>query len=86
MSADPAELRQVIVEAITQVAPEADLASVRGDAYLGDWVELDSMDMLNIVAAIYERTGIDIPERDYGKLSTLDLFTAYLLDARSTHE
>ena len=40
------------------------------------------MDFLNIIVAVHEQTGIEIPERDYAKLSTLDDAVAYLLAAR----
>jgi acyl carrier protein len=38
------------------------------------------MDFLNVVTAIAERTGVEVPERDYPKLVTLDGFTAYLAE------
>lgn len=40
------------------------------------------MDFLNLIVALHERTGIEIPERDYPKLSTLDAAVAYLLAAQ----
>jgi acyl carrier protein len=36
------------------------------------------MDFLNIIVAIHGETGIEIPERDYPKLSTLNDAIAYL--------
>ena len=41
------------------------------------------MDFLGVVVAIHERTGIEIPERDYPKLSTLDDAVAYLALAQA---
>ena len=40
------------------------------------------MDFLNLIVTLHERTGIEIPERDYPKLSTLDAAVAYLLAAQ----
>ena len=40
------------------------------------------MDFLNIIVAINEQTGIEIPERDYPKLSTLNDAVAYLAHAQ----
>ena len=54
------------------IAPEANLAAVPGNAELRDELDLDSMDFLNFVAALHERTRIDIPEADYPRLATLD--------------
>ena len=39
------------------------------------------MDFLNVIVAIHAQTGLEIPERDYGKLSTLDDAVAYLAQA-----
>ncbi len=36
------------------------------------------MDFLNLIAALHERTKIDIPEADYPKLFTSDGVVAYL--------
>ena len=37
----------------------------------------NSMDFLNFVVALHERTGADIPEADYPRLRTLDGAIAY---------
>ncbi len=74
-----AEMRSLVLEAIGEVAPEADLADVDASGDLGDELDLDSMDLLNITADLEERLGISIPERDYPKMRTLDDTVAYLL-------
>ena len=68
----------VILEALAHVAPEADLSSVGADADLRLELDLDSMDFLNFVVGIDDRTGVDIPERDYPQLSTLNRCVEYL--------
>ncbi len=73
--------RAVILDAIGRVAPDADTGGLVGDDDLREVLELDSMDFLNVVTAVCERLGIEIPERDYNQLVTLDAFTGYL-DAR----
>ncbi len=78
---DPAAARAAVLAAIARVAPDADTAGLAGDADLLDELLLDSMDLLNIVVAVHESTGVEIPERDYGKLGTLDDFAAYLAAA-----
>jgi acyl carrier protein len=76
------ELHDVVIEALTDVAPDIDPATIDPGADLGEQLAIDSMDFLNIVVAVHERTGIEIPERDYPKLSTLDDAVAYLLAAQ----
>jgi acyl carrier protein len=43
-----------------------------------DQLDIDSMDFLTFVITLHESTGIEIPERDYPKLSSLDRCVAYL--------
>ena len=73
-----AEARSLIDEVLRGIAPEADLATIGGAEDLREAFDLDSMDFLNFVVALHERTGADIPEGDYPKLRTLDGATAYL--------
>ncbi len=61
------------------IAPEADLSTVRGDADLREALDLDSMDVLNFVVALHQRTGRPIPEVDYPRLLTLDGVAAYFM-------
>lgn len=76
----PDELRAIILEELGNIAPEADLDSVPGDADLREELDIDSMDVLNFVAALHKRLGVDIPDRDQPKLLTLDGAVAYLQD------
>jgi acyl carrier protein len=73
-----AEIRSLVLEALAGVAPEADLASLDPREDLREQLEIDSMDLLNLVIGVHERTGVEIPEADYPKLATLDSAVAYL--------
>ena len=72
------EIRKTVIEALTQIAPEIDPASIEPGASFRDQLDLDSMDFLNFVLAVHERLGVEIPEADYPRLSTLDGAVAYL--------
>ena len=72
------EARAVIYGILSGIAPEADPASVGGDEDLREALDLDSMDFMNFVVGLHERTGIDIPEADYSRLRTLSNAVAYL--------
>jgi acyl carrier protein len=65
------ELRRIAAEVLGGIAPEADLATVGDDEDLRDALDLDSMDFLNFVIGLSERTGRAIPEADAPKLQTL---------------
>jgi acyl carrier protein len=78
----PERLRQVVLDALAKVAPEADLSMLDPKQGLRDQLDLDSMDFLNVVLGIHAALGVDVPERDYPKLATLDSCVEYL--ARAT--
>jgi len=72
------DLRAAFLEELTRVAPDIEAADVGDDDHIQDDLELDSMDVLNLVTALHERFGIDIPERDYPQIATVALATTYL--------
>ncbi|MGE0745179.1 MAG: acyl carrier protein [Rhodospirillales bacterium] len=74
----PDDIRAAIFTALADIAPEADPASVRGGEDFRLALDLDSMDFLNLVIALHERLGVDIPEADYPQLATFDGAVAYL--------
>lgn len=75
---NPKQIRAGVIAAIQAVAPEVDEAELQPDRPLRDQVDLDSMDWLNVIVGLHERFGIDIPEADYAKLSTIDAIVAYV--------
>ena len=82
MSAD--EIRETVLRLLAEVAPEADMASIRPDVRLRDQIDIDSMDALNFLIAIDAELHVDIPEADYPKLTTLNNIVAYLSGAPPT--
>jgi acyl carrier protein len=76
------ELREVVTHALTEVAPDIDPSGIDPDKDLAEQLDIDSMDFLNVVVAIHDQTGIEVPERDYPKLSTLSGAVAYLAEAQ----
>ena len=72
-----------MLEILKTLAPEMDAAKLVADAPLRKQNDLDSMDWLNVLAAIHERLGVNIPETDYGKLATLDGIVVYLAEKLS---
>ena len=77
------DLRALVISVVCQVAPDVDPAAIDPDASLAEQLDIDSMDFLNIVVEINARTGIEIPERDYPKLSTLNDAVGYLARAQA---
>jgi acyl carrier protein len=72
------QIREVVLDALRQTAPEVDIASLDPARDLRRQADLDSVDLLNLIVKIHEALQIDVPEQDYGKLNTLDAAVAYL--------
>lgn len=62
---------QFVLDTVSGIAPDVDVATIDLDADLADDVGLDSMDVLNVMIAVHDRTGITIAERDYPRLRTV---------------
>jgi acyl carrier protein len=73
-----AETRALLARLLHGIAPEVDLDTIDPAASLQEEAELDSMDFLNLVTALYDETGIEIPERDYPRVATVDGFVGYV--------
>ncbi len=72
------EVRATVLRALGEIAPEADLARLPPGASFRAELDLDSMDFLNLVIALHETFGTEIPETDYPRLATLDGCVDYL--------
>lgn len=72
------ELKPVVLGALRRIAPEADPSRIDPKESLRDQLDIDSMDFLNFLIAIHEALGVDIPEADYPRLSTLQAILEYL--------
>jgi acyl carrier protein len=72
------ELRAIIVEEIGNIAPETDAGGVADDQDLREALDLDSMDIFNLIVALSQRLGIDIPDAEAGWLVTLGGGADYL--------
>ena len=71
------ELLAAILDALAGIAPEVDAAALAPAKPLRDQVDLDSADWLNFLVALHARLGIDIPDADAAKLTTLDKLADY---------
>lgn len=71
-------IRRAVLDALRSVAPETDPETLRGDEPIQDQLEIDSMDFLNWVIAVNQLTGVEIPERDYRRMATLDGAVEYI--------
>jgi len=72
------ELREIILAGLKQIAPADAVDDLKPDDKFLQKLDLDSFDHLNFLIAISGQIGIEIPEKDYGKLDTLENIIGYL--------
>lgn len=75
------DARTLLARLLRRIAPEVDLDEIDPTVPLPEAADLDSMDFLNLVTALHQETGIEVPERDYPSVSTVDGFVAYVAAA-----
>lgn len=73
-----AELKAIVLETLTGIAPEVDPATVDPVISFREQLDFDSMDFLNFVIALHDRLGVEIPEADYAGLATVNGAVTYL--------
>jgi len=75
---DETRIREAVRKVLGGIAPEIDLDAVPPDANLRRACDLDSMDFQNFVIGMCKELGVEIPERDVGRLTTLAGCMQYL--------
>jgi len=71
-------IREAIFKRLKKIAPEANPAEVAPDENLREALDIDSFDFLNLLIGLHDALGVEIPEADYGKLTTLNSLMSYL--------
>ena len=74
----PAEIREEVLDILSDIAPDEDLSQLDDEKRFREQLELDSMDFLDIVMELRKRHGIEVPEKEYPQLATLDSCGDYL--------
>jgi acyl carrier protein len=72
------ELEAIVKRVLSGIAPEADLETLDPGTDLRESLDLDSMDFLNFLVGLREETGIEVPDVDVTRVSTLASCLDYL--------
>jgi acyl carrier protein len=72
------DIASKVLKSLYSVVPEAEEEELQENLTLREQFDMDSMDFLNFIIKLHQDFAIDIPESDYGKLTTLDKITAYI--------
>jgi acyl carrier protein len=73
-----ADIKEVILDILSNIAPDDDLSGIDDSKPFREQLELDSMDFLDIVMELRKRYRVQIPEEDYMHLASMDSTVAYL--------
>ena len=72
------ELQKIIFAELQKIAPESDPAGLEPNVSSCEALDIDGYSFLKVLVGLNERTGIEIPESDYGQLGTLAGMLNYL--------
>ena len=75
---DAQQTRNVVLNLLNKIAPEADLDRLEADIRFRDQFDFDSIDCLNLMNSLEKELGITIPEVDYPRLASLNGCIEYL--------
>ena len=71
------ELKQLIIGVINTSVPGIDASILEGDDEIGPTLDIDSFDQLQIQGGLNEKLGVEIPEKVYARLKTLNQLIAH---------
>jgi acyl carrier protein len=70
-----------VIKTLSGIVPELDPATLKPDESPRNQLDIDSMDFLNFLIALYQEFGVDVPESDAGRLGSVDACVEYLAQA-----
>lgn len=74
------EIRKTIFQLLKEIAPDTEPSSLKPDENIRETLDIDSFDTLQFLVSLNEKLGIEIPEADYGKITTLKTLVNYILN------
>jgi acyl carrier protein len=72
------EVRKVVLDIISDIAPDEDVTGLKDEVSLREQLDLDSMDFLDIVMELRKRHKVEVPAEDYPQLASMASCVAYL--------
>ncbi len=74
------EIRKTIFQLLKQIAPDTEPSTLLPNENIREILDIDSFDTLQFLVSLNEKLGIEIPEADYGKITTLKTLVNYIMD------
>lgn len=73
------EIKKTIFQLLKQIAPDTEPSTLLPDENIREILDIDSFDTLQFLVSLNEKLRIEIPEEDYGKITTLKTLVNYIL-------
>ncbi len=73
------EIKKLVFQLLKQIAPDTEPSTLKPDENIRETLDIDSFDSLQFLVSLDEKLGIEIPEQDYGKITTLKNLVDYIL-------
>lgn len=77
-----AEIEKIVFPLLKKVAPGCDPGQLKSNDDIRKTLDIDSFDYLQFIVALSETIGKDIPEEDYGKITSLNKLQEYLSEKK----
>lgn len=74
------ETRTIVIEEIENIAPDVAPVAIGDAEDVREALDLDSMDIFNLIAALHTRFDIDIPDKDVAQFVTVGGAARWLED------
>ncbi|MNL72690.1 Meromycolate extension acyl carrier protein [compost metagenome] len=71
-------IKQTIFQLLKRIAPDTEPSELKPDENIRETLNIDSFDALQFIVALDKKLGIEIPEQDYGKTTTLQNLVSYI--------
>ncbi|HRC32246.1 MAG TPA: phosphopantetheine-binding protein [Bacteroidia bacterium] len=72
------EIENIIFNSLKQIAPDTEPSKLLPDENIRETLGIDSFDFLQFIISLDEKLNLQIPEQDYGKITTLSSLMSYL--------
>jgi acyl carrier protein len=76
------DIKNTIFQLLKRIAPDTEPSELKPNENIRETLNIDSFDSLQFIVALNEKLGIEIPEQDYGKITTLKALVSYILDKK----
>jgi acyl carrier protein len=72
------DILAIVRDELERIAPDVAFDTIDANAPIQQEFDIDSMDFLNFVTALHQRTGVNVPESDYPHVRTITGALRYL--------